>query len=80
MVVGNFDPSLISTRCAAFESLLELIAGESRLRDSQAAIAFFQDPELVEARRLINEGQFDQALFVLETSFRLLNKVNIPEI
>ncbi|XP_026727057.1 sorting nexin-20 [Trichoplusia ni] len=75
IVVGNFDPNLISTRCAAFESLLDVIASESRLRDSPAAITFFQDIELNEAKRLINEGKFDQALSILETSFKLLNKV-----
>lgn len=77
IVVGNFDPNLISSRCAAFESLLNLIANESRLRDAPAAIAFFQNVELNESRKLINEGKFDQALFVLETSFKLLNKVSI---
>lgn len=76
IVVGNFDPNLISTRCSAFESLLGLIASESRLRDAPAAITFFQDIELNDAKRLINEGKFDQALSVLETSFKLLNKVS----
>lgn len=75
IVVGNFDPNLISSRCAAFESLLNMIASESRLRDAPAAIAFFQDVELKDARKLINEGKFDQALSLLETSFKLLNKV-----
>ncbi|XP_026757307.1 sorting nexin-20 [Galleria mellonella] len=75
MMVGNFDPNLISTRCAAFEILLDLISNESRLRDSPAAISFFQDIELIEAKRLMNEEKFDQALSVLETSFKLLNKV-----
>lgn len=74
--MGNFDPNLISTRCTAFESLLDLIAGDSRLRDTPAAITFFQDIELNEAKQLINEGKFDQALSVLETSFKLLNKVS----
>ncbi|CAH2238848.1 sorting nexin-20 [Pararge aegeria] len=75
IVVGNFEPNLISTRCAAFESLLNIIASESRLRDAPAAIVFFQNAELKDARRLIDEGKFDQALSVLETSFKLLNKV-----
>ncbi|CAB3250202.1 unnamed protein product [Arctia plantaginis] len=75
IVVGNFDPTLITTRCTAFESLLALIANDSRLRDSPAAITFFQDIELNESRKLINEGKFDQALSLLETSFKLLNKV-----
>ncbi|XP_050361483.1 sorting nexin-20 [Nymphalis io] len=75
IVVGNFAPNLISTRCAAFESLLHLIANESRLRNAPAAIAFFQDIELKEARKLIEDGKFDQALSLLETSFKLLNKV-----
>ncbi|XP_047042283.1 sorting nexin-20 [Helicoverpa zea] len=75
IVMGNFDPILIANRCAAFNSLLDLVASESRLRDSPAAITFFQDIELNEAKRLINNGSFDQALSVLETSFKLLNKV-----
>ncbi|KAI5632249.1 PX domain-containing protein [Phthorimaea operculella] len=75
MLMGNFEPSLISNRCAAFESLLELLSNESRLRETPAAISFFQDAELSEAKRLIAEGKFDQAVSVLETSFRLLNKV-----
>ncbi|XP_068621322.1 sorting nexin-20 [Battus philenor] len=75
MVMGNFEPNLISTRCSAFESLLNLIASESRLRDAPATISFFQDIELKEAKRLLDEGKFDQALSVLESSFKLLNKV-----
>ncbi|KOB79351.1 Sorting nexin-21, partial [Operophtera brumata] len=75
VAVGNYEPVLISSRCAAFESLLSLIASESRLRDSPAAVAFFQDPELLDAKMLIGCGKFDQALSVLETSFKLLNKV-----
>ncbi|CAG9098614.1 unnamed protein product [Plutella xylostella] len=75
IVMGNFDPSIISTRCTAFESLLTLISNESRLRESPAAIAFFQDVELNEARRKLDEGKYDQALFLLEMSFKLLNKV-----
>ncbi|XP_053602520.1 sorting nexin-20 [Plodia interpunctella] len=75
MMVGNFDPELISTRCAAFESLLELIASESRLRESPVTIMFFQDSELKEAKRLIQEEKFEKALSILETSFKLLNKV-----
>ncbi|XP_013182900.2 sorting nexin-20 [Amyelois transitella] len=75
MMVGNFDPDLISSRCSAFESLLELIASESRLRESPAAITFFQDTELNEAKRLIHEEKYDKALSILETSFKLLNKV-----
>ncbi|XP_061707354.1 sorting nexin-20 [Cydia pomonella] len=75
MVVGNFDPNLITARATAFEALLKLISEESRLRESPAAIAFFQDVELAEARQLMFEGSHDMALSVLETSFRLLNKV-----
>lgn len=54
---------------------MNLIANDSRLRDAPAAIAFFQNAELKDARRLIDEGKFDQALSILETSFKLLNKV-----
>lgn len=75
IVVGNFEPSVISTRCTAFVMLLQLISDDFRLRDSPATISFLQDVELVEARRLIEEKKFDQALSVLETSFKLLNKV-----
>ncbi|XP_063838592.1 sorting nexin-20 [Ostrinia nubilalis] len=75
IVVGNFEPNLISTRCRAFETLLQLISGESRLRDCPASINFFQNIELIEARKLIEEKKFDQALSILETSFKLLNKV-----
>ncbi|KAL0849345.1 hypothetical protein ABMA28_013660 [Loxostege sticticalis] len=75
IMFGNFGPNLISTRCTAFESLLQLISNESRLRDTPAAITFFHDIELIEAKRLIEEKKFDQALSVLETSFKLLNKV-----
>ncbi|VVC90352.1 unnamed protein product, partial [Leptidea sinapis] len=74
MLMGNFGPTLISSRCEAFESLLTLLANESCLRDSPAALAFFQDVELNEAKRLISEDKFDQALSVLETSFKLLSK------
>lgn len=75
IVMGNFDPNLITTRCTAFEALLELISSDSRLRDSPAAISFFQDIELNDARKLISEKGYDTALFTLETSFKLLNKV-----
>lgn len=75
IVVGNFEPNLISTRCFAFEDLLRFVANDSRLRGSPAAISFFQDIELQEAKRLLEEKKFDQALSVLETSFKLLNKL-----
>ncbi|XP_037297766.1 sorting nexin-20 [Manduca sexta] len=86
MVMGNFDPEQISARCIAFEKLLKLVSSDYRLRDCPAAIAFFQDIELNEARKLINgpvkestenehDCKLDVALSVLETSFKLLNKV-----
>ncbi|CAG9784302.1 unnamed protein product [Diatraea saccharalis] len=75
MMVGNFEPSLISTRCFAFESLVRAVANDSRTRDSPPVISFFQDIELNEAKRLIEEKKFDQALSVLESSFKLLNKL-----
>lgn len=76
-MVGNFDSALITARCDAFVSLLDLVANESRLRENPTTISFFQDPELLEARTLLSEGKFDQALAVLEMSFKLLNKVTI---
>lgn len=79
-VVGNFEPSVISTRCFAFETLIRLIVNDPRLRDTPAAISFFQDIELIEARRLIEEKKFDQALSVLENIFNLLNKVWITSL
>ncbi|GBP91794.1 Sorting nexin-21 [Eumeta japonica] len=74
-ITGNFNPTLISSRGDAFESLLDLIANESRLRESPAAISFFQDTELSEARRLIKNNDYGQAFWMLENSFKLLSKV-----
>lgn len=75
IIVGNFDPNLISTRCNAFEDLLKIVAADLRLRESAASIAFLQNPELNEAKYLIEGGLYDDAYNILETSFRLLNKV-----
>ncbi|RVE54160.1 hypothetical protein evm_001283 [Chilo suppressalis] len=75
MLVGNFEPSLISTRCFAFETLVRTVANNFSSRDSPAVISFFQDIELNEAKRLIEEKKFDQALSLLESSFKLLNKL-----
>lgn len=74
-MVGNFDSDLISTRCAAFESLLKIIANDSRLRESPAFVTFLQTVELNEAKHLLEENNYNLALNILETSFKLLNKV-----
>lgn len=76
-VVGNFDASLISARCVGFEALLNLIMHESRLRDTPASVAFFQEPELSQAKKLIDADNFSEALRVMETNFKLLNKVKL---
>lgn len=76
-MVGNFDASLISARCLAFENLLNHIANESRLRESLAAVSFFKNQELSEARKALDKSSdYEKAFHILESSFKLLNKVS----
>ena len=73
---GNFDNELISTRSTGFESLLKHISGESKLRTSKAMQIFLQEPELSRAKKLLDEKSYNEAYEVLESLFRLLNKVD----
>lgn len=75
--MGNFDPELISCRSTGFESLLDHIARESKMREAASTIEFFQNAELFEAKKFMREKKYDQALFLFENSFKLLNKVRI---
>ncbi|XP_077297272.1 sorting nexin 21 isoform X2 [Arctopsyche grandis] len=75
VMVGNFSSALIACRSAYFVSLLEHIIKETRLREAQCTMAFFQDVELAEAKNLMNANKYDQALSTLENLFKLLNRV-----
>nr|CAH7758237.1 unnamed protein product [Callosobruchus chinensis] len=75
VLIGNFDNELISTRSTGFESLLNHISTESRLRTSKSLLDFLQDAELNRAKELIEKRDYILAYPILENNFKLLNKI-----
>lgn len=75
VLLGNFDNKLISDRSTGFEALLKYISTESKLRNSSALLKFLQDIELEKAKAILEKKQFSEAYPLLESNFRLLNKV-----
>jgi len=76
VLLGNFTPSVISERTAGFEALLEHVIREEKLRESPYLASFLHGREQREARQWIEAQRYDQAIPLLENSFRLLNKVH----
>ncbi|CAH1957743.1 unnamed protein product [Acanthoscelides obtectus] len=76
VLIGNFDNDLISTRSTGFESLLNHISTESRLRTSKSLLDFLQDTELSKAKEFIKKEDYITACPILENNFKLLNKVD----
>ncbi|XP_026464073.1 sorting nexin-21 isoform X2 [Ctenocephalides felis] len=81
VLLGNFGADLISYRSAGFESLLDRITMESRLREAKPVLEFLLgSPDLrIASRSSIQKqhGKIDNSAIVaqLENQFRLLNKV-----
>lgn len=75
VLLGNFDNKLISERSTGFESLLKYISNESKLRNSNALLKFLQDIELEKTKAILEQKQYSEAYPLLESNFRLLNKV-----
>lgn len=75
VLLGNFDNKLISDRSTGFEALLKYITNESKLRNSNALLKFLQDIELEKVKAILEQKQFSEAYPLLESNFRLLNKV-----
>lgn len=75
VLLGNFANKLITNRSTGFESLLNHITTEHRLRNSKALLHFLQDLELTKAKNFLSEKQFFFAAPLLESNFKLLNKV-----
>ncbi|XP_021925072.1 sorting nexin-21 isoform X3 [Zootermopsis nevadensis] len=75
VLLGNFAPGVISERSAGFEALLEHIITEEKLRESSCLTSFLQGREQREARQWMVAQRYDQAIPLLENSFRLLNKL-----
>lgn len=75
VLIGNFANKLISIRSTGFESLLKHISMEDKLRNSKALLHFLQDIELMRAKKFLTEKQFFFAAPLLESNFKLLNKV-----
>ncbi|CAH1957745.1 unnamed protein product [Acanthoscelides obtectus] len=75
VLIGNFDNDLISTRSTGFESLLNHISTESRLRTSKSLLDFLQDTELSKAKEFIKKEDYITACPILENNFKLLNKI-----
>lgn len=76
VLIGNFANKLIFNRSTGFESLLKHISMEHKLRNSKGLLHFLQDIELTKARKFLMEKQFFFAAPLLESSFKLLNKVH----
>ncbi|KAJ9601815.1 hypothetical protein L9F63_000043 [Diploptera punctata] len=76
VLMGNFAPGVISRRSAGFESLLEHVTTEEKLRESKILAMFLQGREEHEARQWMEAQRYDQAIPLLENCFRLLNKLH----
>lgn len=75
VLIGNFDYKLITSRSTGFESLLKHISMEYKLRNSKALLFFLQEIELIKAKQFLSEKQYFFAAPLLESNFKLLNKV-----
>ncbi|XP_069691976.1 sorting nexin-21 isoform X3 [Periplaneta americana] len=76
VIIGNFAPGVISERSAGFEALLEHLTTEEKLRESACLASFLQGREQREAHEWMKAKRYDQAIPLLENSFRLLNKLH----
>jgi sorting nexin-20 len=76
VLLGNFAPGVISERSAGFETFLEHIVTVEKLRESSSLSSFLQGREQREARQWMEAQRYDQAIPLLENSFRLLNKLH----
>ncbi|GAB0095876.1 sorting nexin-20 [Sergentomyia squamirostris] len=74
-LMGNFSPDLIAERGAAFEVFLDAVVSSWELKESQHFLNFLQSIELERACRLLDERRNEQAVPILQNSFRLLNKI-----
>ncbi|XP_059618592.1 sorting nexin-21 [Phlebotomus argentipes] len=74
-IMGNFSPDLIAERGAAFEVFLDHIVSSWELKESPHFLNFLQGIELERACRLLDERRNEQAVPILQNSFRLLNKI-----
>lgn len=75
VLMGNFSMDLIAQRSTAFEALLDYVSEDSTLRDSPHFVQFLQNIELTRACQLLDERRNEQAIPILENTFRVLNKV-----
>lgn len=73
--MGNFSSVLIAERSTAFEAFLDHIVSSSVLRESPHFLHFLEGIELTRACQLLDERRNEQAVPMLEDTFKLLNKV-----
>lgn len=73
--IGNFSSDLIADRSALFEIFLDHVVSAPVLRESEHFLRFMQDAELTRSCQLLDERRNEQAVPMLENSFRLLNKI-----
>lgn len=79
VLLGNFTSDLVAERSELFEQFLDYVVGKTVLRESPYFLEFLQEIELVRACQLLDERRNEQAVPILENSFRLLNKVNVED-
>ncbi|XP_039433081.1 sorting nexin-21 isoform X2 [Culex pipiens pallens] len=75
VLMGNFSAELIGERSAAFESFLDYIVTVPSLRESEHFLEFLQGDELRRACQLLDERRNEFAVPLLESTFRILNKI-----
>lgn len=80
VMMGNFSTDLIAERSAMFELFLDHVAASALLRESPEFLHFLQGKELTKACQLLDERRNEQAIPMLESCFRLLNKVRTDDI
>lgn len=73
---GNFDNDLITQRSTEFQTFLNYVSSESKLRFSNAMLVFLQENELTKAKSYLELKNYTEAAALLEQNFILLNKVS----
>lgn len=77
--LGNFSPDIISERCQAFKTFLTFCLSVPEIRASREFAIFLYHSELREAKRHMVQINLEEAGFIFENIYHLLEKLNTLE-
>lgn len=77
--LGNFAPDIISERCQAFKTFLAFCLSVPEIRASREFATFLYHSELREAKRHMTQINLEEAGFVFENIYHLLEKLHTLE-